>query len=106
MQQLLEIMAITPAESWTVDKRFGFPFFMGLSLSQEGRSAQALSQQTVRSVNLSLEELGVRDFQVESIVKKPVEKFGEARYEIVLRSTANNQMHAVEISGTPKTNAV
>jgi hypothetical protein len=106
MKQLLEIIANTPAESWAVDKRFGFPFFMGLSLSQEGRGAQALTQQTVRNVNLSLEELGVRDFRVESIVKKPVEKFGEVRYDVVLRSTANNEIFPVEISGTPKTNAV
>jgi hypothetical protein len=103
---LMEIMANTPAGSWSSDTRFGCPFFMGLSAGHEGRTGQALAQQTVRTLDLSLQELGVTDFRLESIARRSAQKLGEVRYEITLRSTTSHEAHTVEIAHTSRNDGV
>jgi len=92
IDQLLEIMANTPAGSWAGDNCFGFPFFMGLSLSK-----QTFSQAALRTLNAALEELGITDFRLDSVVREPAQKFGEIRYSIGLCSTLDGEIHRVEV---------
>ena len=86
---LIRVMARTPHGSWIGSRHFGLREFF-----EEARAHPELPAQAVEELNLALQDLDIREYRVEEIVKEPQTQAETDAYILKIVSTAEDgQVH-------------